>query len=165
MIKTTPSALVAQLYDSHAAGLLLYARQWVDAAAEDVVQEAFLRLAAASKTPDLPPSWLYRCVRNLAVDALRRGERRRRREQSVGAEPWFVSSIDDSLDAQSAQAALQSLPDVQREVVTLRIWSGLTLAEIGVVIGLSTSSVLEHYRAGLARMRCRLEQSCRNPQT
>src|SRR3954470_21740637 len=74
-----PEAL-GRLFDRHAAALVLYARQWC-AAAEDVVQEALLKLAG-KKPPDQEDwtPWLYRVVRNAAIDAARAESRRQRHE-------------------------------------------------------------------------------------
>ena len=51
------------------------ARQWC-AEPEDVVQEAFLKLAGQSKEPDDVVAWLYRVVRNGALDAAKLARRR-----------------------------------------------------------------------------------------
>ena len=52
-----PEALIRPLFTAHARPLLLYARQWVDgSAAEDVVQEVFLRLSAARHGGQPPAS-------------------------------------------------------------------------------------------------------------
>ena len=47
----------------------------------------------------------------------------------------------------------------QREVVVLRIWSGLTLAEVADVTGTSVSTAFARYRAGLAEIRRIMESS------
>ena len=154
---------VAEMFAGHARALLLYARQWVDAdAAEDVVQRVFVRLLAGRRLPAEPRTWLFRCVRNEAVSAWRSETRRGRRERSAAAAaaaPWFVPRPGDRIDAGAAQAALAALPPRQREVVTLRIWSGLTLAETAAVTGMPVSSVHAEYHAALAALRQRLESS------
>src|SRR5262249_22561877 len=121
----TPHAF-ARLLDTHGPPLTLYARQWC-ATAEDVVQDAFLKLVALRQPPrDLVP-WLYRVVRNGAIDALRIARRRQRRESAV-ARPvrWFLEAEVDGLDAPTAVAALQRLPVEQREVIVARLWGGLS---------------------------------------
>ena len=57
--------------------------------AEEVVQEAFVKLFAAA--PDDPAAWLYRVVRNAAIDAGRASRRRVNRERAA-ARPvrWFA---------------------------------------------------------------------------
>ncbi len=63
---------IARLIDAHAAPLVLYARQWCDAP-EDVVQEAFIKLVRQSRPPADAVAWLYRVVRNGALDARQDG--------------------------------------------------------------------------------------------
>ena len=53
--------LLGRLVDEHAAALTLFARQWC-AAPEDVVQEAFVKLAARRPPPNDPAAWLYQVV-------------------------------------------------------------------------------------------------------
>lgn len=160
---TQPADTVSQMFHAHARALKLYARQWVDlAGAEDVVQRVFVRLLAGGRLPAEPRTWLFRCVRNEAVSAWRSARRRDRRERAaVEAAPLFVPRPDDPIDALAAQEALRVLPPDQREVVALRIWSGLTLAEISGVTGRAVSTVHDQYRAALAAMRKQLESPCR----
>lgn len=148
---------LAGWFDAHAPGLLLYARQWVTdrAAAEDLVQDAFIRLMEQGRPPANVRAWLYRAVRSLAIDAARSSARRGRRERAVAGlrGAWFDGRPDDRIDAAAAQAALQELPAVQRQVVVLRLWSGLTLAETAEVSGLPLSTAYDHYRIALATLR------------
>src|SRR5690348_3347922 len=118
--------LLGQLFDQHAPALVLYARQWC-AAPEDVVQEAFIKLATLRPRPEKPAAWLYRVVRNAALNAAC-AARRRRRHETAAAEvrPWFVVPDSPTLDVEAATAALQELPLEQREVIIARLWGGLT---------------------------------------
>src|SRR6267378_4197513 len=90
---------LSRLVDEHAAALVLYARSWC-AAPEDVVQEAFVKLAAQRPLPDNLVAWLYRVVRNGAISAAR-GERRRRHHETVAAAQapvWFAPTEGGALD-------------------------------------------------------------------
>src|SRR5579883_3009659 len=151
---------IAELIDGHAAALVLYARQWC-AAPEDVVQGAFAKLAAARPWPDDPPAWLYRVVRNAAIDAGKADRRRQKREQAV-ARPvrWFAEEAIDGLDAETACRALEALPADQREVIVARLWGGMTLEQIAAVAGCSVSSAHRRYEAGIAALRERLGVQC-----
>jgi RNA polymerase sigma factor (sigma-70 family) len=151
---------LVDLIDAHAAALALFARQWCPAA-EDVVQDAFCKLAALDHAPDDPAAWLYRVVRNAAIDA-GKSERRRQRREAAVARParWFEEAHIDGLDAASAVAALEGLPAEQREVIVGRLWGGLTLEEIASVIGCSVSSVHRRFEAGIAQLRERLGVTC-----
>jgi RNA polymerase sigma factor (sigma-70 family) len=164
MMKPPGDAEVAKLFDAHGRALLLYARQWVGPAeAEDVLQRVFVRLLAGGRMPADPRPWLFRCVRNEAIALWRSRRRRSRREQAAASGPsnWFAPRPEDPLDAAAAQAALEGLPADQREVVTLRLWSGLTLTEIAAVTGVAVSTAQRRYVAALDALRERLEKPCK----
>ena len=154
---------LGRLFDAAAPGLVLYARQWLDPQeAQDVVQEAFIKLMQQRPQPDDAKAWLCRTVRNEAIDRLRSAQRRQKRELAVTQEraPWFDPRPDDLVDAASAQAALATLPQEQRDVVVLRIWNGLTLVQIATVIGCPVSTVFSRYQSALTAIRRRLEEPC-----
>src|ERR1700722_5136991 len=122
---------LARLIDTHGPALLLYARQWCEAP-EDVVQDAFLALVALRNPPQSPPAWLFRVVRNGAIDATRKSRRLRRREAVVAqAARWFVEPEVEGLDAGAAVAALQRLPLDQREAIVAHLWGGLSFEQVG----------------------------------
>src|SRR3954447_24117317 len=126
-----------QLVDEHAAALELYARQWC-AAPEDVVQEAFLKLVTQRRMPRNVVPWLFRVVRNQAISVLRSAQRRRKHEiraaeqnpqKLFGGEGAAVADkggIGAVLDGETAARALETLPEQQREIITLHLWGGLT---------------------------------------
>jgi RNA polymerase sigma-70 factor (ECF subfamily) len=143
---------------------VLYARQWLEReTAEDVVQDVFIRLMAQSREPDNIKAWLFRSVRNGAISASRSTRSRRSREQKVAGwkQDWFEKHPGDLLDAESAQSALAKLPENDREVVVLRIWAEMTLAEISQVVELPVSSVHDCYRSAIGALRVELESTCR----
>ena len=154
----TPRVL-ADLIADHAAALVLFARQRCDCP-EDVVQDAFCKLATAAP-PDDPAAWLYRVVRNAALDAGRSTRRRARREQAAARSVrWFAESEIDGLDAGAAVAALESLAPEMREVIVARLWGGLTLEQIAAAAGCSVSTAHRRYEAGIAALRERLGVAC-----
>lgn len=158
----TPQEIVA-LVDRHGPPLLLYARQWC-AAAEDIVQEAFLKLVSARTPPHNVVPWLYRVVRNSAIDAHRRYQRRQHRESVVAQTTrWFVEPEIDGLDAEAAVEALQELPIEQREVIVARLWSGMSFEQISEVIECSASTAFRRFEAGLNAIRRKLGVPCPNP--
>ena len=67
----------------------------------------------------------------------------------------------DVLSADEVQRAVAELPPRQREVVLLRVWSGMTLNEISQVTGLAISTVHEAYRRGLDAVRRSMESPCK----
>jgi RNA polymerase sigma factor (sigma-70 family) len=155
-------AEVARLIDAHAAPLVLCARQWC-AEAEDVVQEAFIKLVRQSRPPLDAVAWLYRVVRNGAIDVSKMARRRHQRESAV-ARPvrWFVEPEVDGLDAETAVAALERLVLEQREVIVARHWGGLSFEQIAEVVGCSASTAFRRYTAGVEELRKQLGVICPN---
>jgi len=156
-----PLETLTRLLDQHTAALVLYVRQWCDAP-EDVVQEAFLALMRESVVPENVVGWLYRVVRNRALNASRGGRRRRRHEAAAAhrGEPWLVASEGDRLDAEAAARALEALPGQEREVIVARLWGGLSFEEIARLTGSGVSTVHRWYHRGLATLRERLSGVC-----
>jgi RNA polymerase sigma-70 factor (ECF subfamily) len=110
--------------------------------AEDLTQHVFLKLMTAICKYDdrgVPFSaWLLRLARNAALDHLRR-RRATPAEEVYGAD---VHVDEDSLDrARSLRAALDTLPEEQRNVVVMRHVIGLTPLEIADKMGRSESSI------------------------
>ena len=155
--------LLAELVDRHAAALVLYARQLCESA-EDVVQEALLKLTRQRRAPDALLPWLYRVVRNGALSAARSNRRRKKHEAGAaqGRETWFVDTGDQRIDARSAAEALETLTANDREIVVARVWGGLTFVEIGQLVGTSDSTAHRRYEAALKSLRARLETACPN---
>ncbi len=147
----------AALVDSHGAGLVLIARQWC-ATPEDVVQDALLKLIVQGVPPCDPAAWLYRVVRNGAIDAGRKERRQRKRElATLNGSPWFREAEVDGMDAEAAVAALRKLPAEQREVVIAHIWAGLTFQQIAAGAECSPSSAHRHFTAAIAALRKELK--------
>jgi RNA polymerase sigma-70 factor, ECF subfamily len=137
--------------------LLLFARRWTNcrAEAEDIVQEAFVRFWRRQHSIE-NRALLYATVRSTALDRLRSDQRRARREAAValdGAqhlEPQFTT-VDEG--QQMLAAAVERLPNEQREVVILKIWNELTFAEIGNVLEISQNTAASRYRYALGALR------------
>jgi RNA polymerase sigma-70 factor (ECF subfamily) len=153
----------ARLVDARGPALVLYARQWCRAP-EDVVQDAFLKLVALRPPPRDVVGWLYRVVRNAAIDAGKADARRKRRE-SATARPdrWFVEPAVEGLDAEAAVAALRRLPAEEREVIVARLWGGLSFEQIAEAAGCSASTAFRRFSAGIDALRKELGVPCPNP--
>jgi RNA polymerase sigma factor (sigma-70 family) len=152
--------MLGHLYLQHGPALRLYARQW-PGSGDDLVQDAFVKLAQQSPPPERVLPWLYRVVRNTALSANRATLRRRRREgQASNPEAWFAA-VDDQLDAQVAAQRLAGLALELREVVVARVWGGLTFEEIAQLVGCSLPTAHRRYHAGLTELRERLEANGR----
>jgi RNA polymerase sigma-70 factor (ECF subfamily) len=144
-------------FTSVAPGLLLFARQWVRsrADAEDIVQEAFVRFWRRNHKID-NRALLYATVRSIALDRIRRDNRRARREAEAVSESQ--QAVEPQFDlADEAQlllaAAVERLPHDQREVLVMKIWNELTFAEIASALGISQNTAASRYRYALAALK------------
>ena len=155
---------LAELFAAHAGPLGLYARQFGDDA-DDLEQEAFVRLMDGQGEPPNVRAWLATTVRHAVIDRRRAIFRRRRREASRAAAAWFepapASLIDGVLDGRDVTMLLTALPPRQREVVVLRLWNDLTFAEIAAVVGVSDSTAHGDFRAAIATLKQNLEARCK----
>jgi len=153
----TPDTL-GWLYRQHAPALLLFARQW-PGSGDDLVQEAFLKLARQAASPEHVLPWLYRVVRNAALSANRAAARSRERERRASApEAWFATA-DDQLAAHDATRLLAELPLEQREVIVARIWGELTFEEIAQLVDCPLATAHRRYHTGLNELKNRLDGS------
>src|SRR6266516_363543 len=140
-----------------APGLLLFARQWVQSAAdaEDVVQEAFVKFWRRNHKIE-NRALLYAAVRSITLYFIRRDRRRARREASAfaEAEPAMEPQFEWEDETQSAlAAAVGSLPHDQREVLVLKIWNELTFNEIAGTLEISQNTAASRYRYALANLK------------
>ena len=90
-------------------------------------------------------SWLYRIMRNLWIDTVRSRGRKEKHEApeeeaaAIGHDPRPV--IESSLELKRAMAAMERLPDEQREVVALILIEGFGYREASEMLGLPIGTV------------------------
>ncbi|MBI1650805.1 sigma-70 family RNA polymerase sigma factor [Hyphomicrobium sulfonivorans] len=153
------------LMDRHLSGVLAVARRMLrdDAEAEDVAQEAMLRLWRSADGLDVGATgvrpWLRRVVSNLCVDRLRSGKRLTVVDElPEQAEPATQQAYLEAQQASSRiDAALKALPDRQRTALTLFHYEGLSQIEVGRIMGISDEAV----ESLLARARRSLKAALR----
>lgn len=136
--------------------------------AEDIVQEAFLRVYRSRKSYNPTAKfavWLYRIVRNLCIDESRRYWNRNvaRETESTLTEDQqspidLLASeekdvrlrMDEANDLNTIKEAVNQLSPEQREVIILNKFQGLSYQEIAEIIDSNTESVKQKaYRAHL----------------
>lgn len=160
---------ILALYVAHRSHLVTYAAGITGdrAIAEDVVQEAWTRIALPARVRPLeePTGYLYRIVRNLALD----GRRRRSFEQRhfmEGKEEVAAGAASDSPSPEAAalskdelQAVLQvldGLPERMRIAVEMHRLDGAKLKDIAARLDISVTSAHELVAEGVQRCRLRL---------
>ncbi len=143
----------------HVPALLLFARQQTrsEADAQDVLQQAAVECwerQPEGKVPQLP--LVFATIRRRAIDLARSNERRGQREYAAGVDAptsWFDPSAEDRERARLLQDAMTSLPDIYREVITLKIWGELTFEEIAATLEIPANTAASRYRYGLEQLR------------
>ncbi len=155
---------VAQWYEAYGNELMLYARQWSpDQQAEDIVQDAFIKLLKQRKTPDNIRAWLFCVVRNDSISKARNLKQRLKADQKIlkSEVVWFETKPGDLIDANIAQNILQTLPFHLRDIVMLRIWGQMSLKEIAQIMDKSIPMIHKDYKKSLEMIRKELEHiSC-----
>ena len=168
-ITSAAEELVIRLFQQEGRSLVRLARLFVDDrdAAEDLVQEAFLRLARSSHRIidiDRAPAYLRSIVLNLARDHNRRGlVSLRHHSTSVGQTgigqretvdsaptPSTPDLLVQSEDHRLVIEAVRGLPVRQRDCITLRYFEELGIEAIAATLSLSPNSVKTHLQRGLA---------------
>lgn len=136
------------------------------AAAEDVVQEAFLGAwRNAGRYVDARGSvrtWLLSIVHHRAIDAIRRRRPTAELPEPETALPAALTlpdvwaDVELRLDRDSVRAALGTISDVQREAIELAYFGGLTQTEIAERTGVPLGTVKGRMRLGLQGLRAAL---------
>jgi RNA polymerase sigma factor (sigma-70 family) len=146
-----PPDTLESLYAAQESALLMYARQLVNHdgdIAQDIVQEAFMRLHTEFATVERPQAWLYRTVHNLALNHVRDGRR-----IVPLADPG--EAAPDALDAQplpdeylarmeaigQTRLCLNELAPRVRELVRLKFEDDLSYKEISERTQISIGNV------------------------
>jgi len=153
---TEPSGCetIEELFDALESPLLTYALRLVSqfSVAEDVVQEAFMKLHAQFDDVREPRRWLYRTVHNLAVNHIR--DTAKIVSLDLSSEEDTVSSVETA-DPQPmpdeqiirlegiglVRLSLETLDDRSREVIRLKFNEELSYKDISIRTGLSAGNV------------------------
>ena len=162
--RADPDAVIADMFGEHARSLVNLARLFVDNrdAAEDIVQESFIRLARSLhriEDDDRAAAYLRSIVLNLARDHNRRGLLSlRHRMPANDLDPVGVDEqIADRDEHRRVLVALRGLPRRQRDCLALHYLLELSVPEMADTLGLSPNSVKTHLKRGLATLRIDVE--------
>lgn len=146
--------MVYSWYEQYKTGLFRFALSILKDAhlAEDALQEAFVRLLQQNRLPDTEKAqaWLYRVIRNICYDVLRKRKRdgiELSDSAATKGENWeFVELIS-------------SLPQKEQEILALRFIGGFTHREIASITGQTLHSTKKRYERSIAKLRTEMEVS------
>jgi len=152
---------LAELYERHAAEAirLAYALTGDRTLAEDLVQDAFVKLAgrlAHLRDPGAFDAYLRRTVVNLANSYFRRKRLERAYVKRVAAAPADVVDAPDVTARDQLWNDLQRLPLRQRTVIVLRIYEDLPERQVAEILGCPPGTVRSLLSRGLAELRVQI---------
>lgn len=132
------------------------------AMAEDIVQSVFVKLARSApaiESDNELTSWLHRTTLNASIDAWRIEARRRERETGAAMDPTLTHAPEPQPWAQIApeiDGLVQNLPPNDRQIVMLRFFEQLSMAEAGKRVGISEDAAKMRVGRALEKLRTAL---------
>lgn len=157
--------LVVLLFAQEGESLVRMVRWFVDdrTAAEDLVQEAFIRLARSAgriQDQERAAAYLRSIVLNLARDHNRRGLVSLRHRPPAQQDRDSVEDVVTGREShRELVMALRELPRRQRDCVVLRYYLELPVNEVADTLAISVNSVKTHLQRGLRALQATLEES------
>lgn len=137
-----------ELYTRHLKGIyaFVYYRVMERGTAEDLTSQTFLKalenIGSYHPKKGAFSTWLYRIARNTVFDHFRTAHPHEDIESA-----WDIQGDDnpflktaDALSAEELHKVLKTLPKEKRELLLLRMWDGLSYAEIAALTGKSEAS-------------------------
>jgi RNA polymerase sigma-70 factor (ECF subfamily) len=168
------AAAFEEIYDRHAPGVARALASFAGAdrdALDDLVQDVFFKVVEgiSSYVPRRPfPHWLY----TIALNTGRNYVRDRAREYPVDASELDSLAAREDAAADCSESILgtrlvrlvAALPEHAREVVSLRIGSGLSYGEIGEILDIAEGTARSRMHGALATLREQLNVAGRGPE-
>lgn len=158
--------LLDKLFRRHGKELLYFATQRAGGHAEDLVQEAFIRLLKHPNPESIHNvrAFLFRTTSNLTIDHHRRQQLEARYKpdqsfteadveteisQAASPAPSVEKLTNDLQELESVCDLLDELPEITRYVYVLNQVEGLTYAEVAVRLGISKRSCERHFAVAM----------------
>jgi len=150
-----------KVYEKYFSRMVVFALSFLDnmAAAEDIVQDVFVKLHGSSYTFEsdaVLSAFLYKTVRNRAIDELRGEKRAQLAKQKIKEEYTEEELLNDELDGDLVYYLAQSLsklPPQSKRVIRLLYEDDLSYKEVADALNISPSTVknLRKFALGLLR--------------
>lgn len=152
----------AEVYDAHVQKIyaFVYYRVQHREIAEDLTSTTFLKALDkyASFKGGNVRAWLYRIARNTVTDHYRthRPPADLETAQNVQSTNNPAHDAETRMQLEQVRAELNKLPEDQRDIVLMRVWDGLTHAEIAEVLGKSEASVKMQFSRSVRQLQSTL---------
>lgn len=146
---------LAELYSRHRQGLFTLALAITRSrqSAEDAIHDVFARLCRRELIADDPAAYIFAAVRNAARDLATK------RKTGELVLDLIDSSAPPDASAQAAELSgivhkcLEELDEPHREVVVMKLWTGLTFDQIAGITGEPLQTVASRYRRALLKLK------------
>jgi len=157
---------LSRIYEKYLNNLLTLAMALLNdaGAAEDVVHDVFVSFAKSTENFKLRgslKSYLATCVINRARDRIRTRQRQPTKQDKIDLVSSEANEPDQAViyneKSQRLNYAIAQLPDLQREVIILRLKGEMKFKEIARLQGVSVSTIQGRYRYGLNKLRSILD--------
>ncbi|XZE54321.1 RNA polymerase sigma factor [Planctomycetaceae bacterium SH139] len=129
---------------------------WADRACEDpedVVQAAFIKLAAEEPVPDNCVAWLFTVVKRLASNSRLATHRRKQRQINASASQPQQAERTEPAGEFELRDLLTRLGDREREIVIARVWGELSFEQLSVLFNEPKATVWRAYQTGIAKLK------------
>ena len=170
LVQTSDAEAFATLYDRHirAAYCLAYRMMGEKQAAEDLAQEAFIKVwrrAGSYRAQKASVrTWILSIVHNRGIDQLRSHASRRRTQEKIEASAASSQPSEEAFaetwrntQAEQVREALSTLPKEQLKILELAYFSGYTHVQIAELLNVPLGTVKGRMRLGLKKIRAYFE--------
>lgn len=120
--------------------------------AEDVLQDAFLKVASSPRTITNPKAYLYSTVSSGCVDMLRRRGKSQPIDERISCPPQ--GEIHEAEEEYARiERLLRQLPDAQCEVIRLHIHANLKFTEIAEILEQPVTTIKSRFASGIEKLK------------
>lgn len=120
--------------------------------AEDLLQEVFLKLYRSPAAGEIrnPRAYLFQMAHHLAIDSIRSRKADASLDEMEDTVPMPEQDVALRLDVENA---MQLLPSLERQIVTLHVNAGLTFGEVAKIVEKPLGTVLWRYQSAVSKLR------------
>ena len=156
-------AALTKLVEQHGPAVLGYLTRRVDIVEDAADLLSVVLFTAWRRWPEVPAPpqdrpWLFGVARNVLANHHRSDRRRDTATRALGAALTTVAANlpEPTVTVLDVRTAIRSSEPLDKEILTLTVWEGLTPAEVGAIVGLPPSTVRARLVRARAEVRARI---------